>query len=249
MEYNKFVDLSKSYLFCQLKRNELTRSEGFHPRLLPFITISREAGTGETAITHSLLDELAGKQLPGECPWTLYDKDLVKRVVEDYNLGRMQGLLPERKFSDIQTMFEELFGMHPTKREMAHNISKSIIKLADMGNVIIVGRGSFYITRHHSNGLHIRLIGSMQKRVKHMVDEYSLNLKQAEEYIKKEDQERHDYVKKLFGVDLNDPHHYDMVINTDKLSSQEITALIAEHIELLKEKLAMNYYSEELTAV
>ena len=161
----------------------------------------------------------------------------------------MQGLLPERKFSDIQTMFEELFGMHPTKREMAHNISKSIIKLADMGNVIIVGRGSFYITRHHSNGLHIRLIGSMQKRVKHMVDEYSLNLKQAEEYIKKEDQERHDYVKKLFGVDLNDPYHYDMVINTDKLSSQEITALIAEHIELLKEKLAMNYYSEELTAV
>ena len=249
MEYNKFVDLSKSYLFCQLKRNELTRSEGFHPRLLPFITISREAGTGETAITHSLLDELAGKQLPGECPWTLYDKDLVKRVVEDYNLGRMQGLLPERKFSDIQTMFEELFGMHPTKREMAHNISKSIIKLADMGNVIIVGRGSFYITRHHSNGLHIRLIGSMQKRVKHMVDEYSLTLKQAEEYVKKEDQERHDYVKKLFGVDLNDPHHYDMVINTDKLSPQEITALIADHIELLKEKLAMNYYSEELTAV
>ena len=249
MEYNKFVDLSKSYLFCQLKRNELTRSEGFHPRLLPFITISREAGTGETAITHSLLDELASGQLPGECPWTLYDKDLVKRVVEDYNLGRMQGLLPERKFSDIQTMFEELFGMHPTKREMAHNISKSIIKLADMGNVIIVGRGSFYITRHHRNGLHIRLIGSMQKRVKHMVDEYSLTLKQAEEYVKKEDQERHDYVKKLFGVDLNDPHHYDIVINTDKHSSQEITALIADHIELLKEKLAMNYYSEELTAV
>lgn len=249
MEYNKFVDLSKSYLFCQLKRNELTKSEGFHPRLLPFITISREAGTGESAITNTLLDELSSKQLPGECPWTLYDKDLVKRVVQDYNLTGIQGLLPERKFSDIQTMFEELFGLHPTKREMAHNISKSIIKLADMGNVIIVGRGSFYITRHHRNALHIRLIGTLQKRVKHMVDEYSLTLKQAEEYIRKEDQERHDYVKKLFGVDLRDPHHYDMVINTDKLTSQEIISIIADNIELLKEKLALNYYSEELTAV
>ncbi len=249
MEYNKFVDLSKSYLFCQLKRNELTKSEGFHPRLLPFITISREAGTGESAITNTLLDELSNKQPPGECPWTLYDKDLVKRVVEDYNLTGIQGILPERKFSDIQTMFEELFGLHPTKREMAHNISKSILKLADMGNVIIVGRGSFYITRHHRNALHIRLIGSLQKRVKHMVDEYSLSLRQAEEYIKKEDTQRHDYVKKLFGVDLNDPHHYDLVINTDKLSPQEIIALIADHIELLKEKLALTYYSEELTAV
>lgn len=249
MEYNKFVDLSKSYLFCQLKRSELTRSEGFHPGLLPFITISREAGTGESAITNILLDELCSKQLPGECPWTLFDKDLIKRVVEDYNLSGMQCLLPEKKFSDIQTMFEELFGMHPTKREMAHNISKSIIKLADIGNVIIVGRGSFYITRHHRNGLHVRLVGSIQKRIKHMVDEYSLTVKLAEDYIKKEDHQRHDYVKKLFGIDLNDSHYYDMVINTDKLSTQEIIALISDHIELLKEKLALSYYSEELTAV
>ncbi|HAX49024.1 MAG TPA: cytidylate kinase-like family protein [Ignavibacteria bacterium] len=249
MEYNKFVDLSKSYLFCQLKRNELTKTEGYHPGILPFITISREAGTGESAITGTLLEELSGKQSAIECPWTLYDKDLVKRVVDDYHLTNVNGVLPEDKFSDIQTMFEELFGIHPTKREMAHNLSKSILKLADMGNVIIVGRGAFYITRHHRNGLHIRLIGSLQKRVKHMVDEYSLSLKQAEEYIRKEDSKRHDYVKKLFGVDLNDPHFYDLVINTDRVIPQEIVALIADHTELLREKLALRYNTEELTAV
>jgi len=249
MEYNKFVDLSKSYLFCHLKRSELTRSEGFHPRLLPFITISREAGTGESAITSTLLDELSSNQLPGECPWTLYDKDLVKRIVDEYDLSGIQGLLPEKKFSDIQTMFEELFGLHPTKREMVHNISKSILKLADIGNAIIVGRGAFYITRHHLNALHVRLIGSLPKRTKYMVDEYLLTLKQAEEYIKKEDQQRHDYVKKLFGVDLNDPHYYDLVINTDRLNSKEIAALICEHAELIKEKLACQYHTEELTAV
>jgi len=249
MEYNKFVDLSKSYLFCQLKRNELTKTEGYHPGILPFITISREAGTGESAITGTLLEELSSKQSSNECPWTLYDKDLVKRVVDDYHLTNVNGVLPEDKFSDIQTMFEELFGIHPTKREMAHNLSKSILKLADMGNVIIVGRGAFYITRHHRNGLHIRLIGSLQKRVKHMVDEYSLSLKQAEEYIRKEDSQRHDYVKKLFGVDLNDPHFYDLVINTDRVTSQEIVALIADHTELLNEKLALRYNTEELTAV
>ena len=249
MEYNKFVDLSKSYLFCQLKRNEHTRSESYHPGILPFITISREAGTGESAITNSLLEDLSVKQTAGELPWTLYDKDLIKRVVDDYHLININGLLPEDKFSDIQTMFEELFGIHPTKREMAHNIAKSILKLADLGNVIIVGRGAFYITRHHKNGLHVRLIGSFQKRVKHMVEEYSLTLKQAEEYIRKEDSQRHDYVKKLFGVDLNDPHYYDLVINTDRVAPQEIIALIAERTELLKEKLACRYHSEELTAV
>jgi cytidylate kinase len=225
------------------------RSEGYHPGLMPFITISREAGTGESVITNLLLEELTKRRAEGECPWTLYDKDLVKRVVEDYNLSGIQGLLPEKKFSDIQTMFEELFGLHPTKREMAHNISKSILKLADLGNAIIIGRGAFYITRHHQNGLHIRLIGTMQKRTKHMVEEYSLMFKQADEYIRKEDQGRYDYVKKLFGVDVNDPHHYDLVINTDKLTPQEIVAMITDHVEVLKEKILLNYYSEEITAV
>ncbi len=249
MEYNRFVDLSKSYLFCQLKRSELALSEGFHPRLLPFITISREAGTGESNITQMLLDELGKDQRESECPWTLYDKDLIKRVIDDYNLRGMQGILPEKKFSDIQTMFEELFGLHPTKREMVHNISKTILKLADMGNAVIVGRGAFYITRHHSNALHIRLIGSLQKRIKHMVEEYDISLKQAEEYIRKEDNQRFDYVKKLFGVDLREPHNYDLVINTDRITSREIVSLVCDHVQMLKEKLELIYHSGELTAV
>ncbi len=249
MEYNKFVDLSKSYLFCQLHKNNLFKHEGYHPRLLPFITISREAGAGETEITNLLLEDLSRNLDPKDCPWALYDKDLIKRVNEDYNTKGIHSLLPEEKFSDIQTMFEELFGLHPTKREMAHNISKSILRLADMGNTIIVGRGGFFITRHHSNGLHVRLIGTFHKRVKHMIEEYSLTSKQAEEYLLKEDHRRYDYVKKLFGVDLNDPHHYDLVINTDKLDPMEISAIITNHLEVLKEKLAMVYHIGEITAV
>ncbi len=249
MEYNKFVDLSKSYLFCQIHKNNQSKLEGYHPRLLPFITISREAGTGETEITNILLEELSSVQEAGECPWTLYDKELVKRINEEYNTKGINSFFPEEKFSDIQTMFEELFGMHPTKREMVHNISKSIFKLADMGNAIIVGRGAFYITRHHTNGLHIRFIGSMHKRIKHMVEEYSLTLKQAEDYIHKEDIQRFEYVKKLFGIDLRDPHHYDLVINTDMITPAETAAIISSQVEILKEKIAMVYHIGEITAV
>ncbi|MBL8016724.1 MAG: cytidylate kinase-like family protein [Ignavibacteria bacterium] len=250
MEYNRFVDLSKSYLYCQLQRSEGTRYRNTHQHTkLPFLTISREAGCGETEITASILDELTRIQEPEECPWTLYDKELAKKVVEDYNISGIQSLLPEKKFSEIQTMFEELFGLHPTKREMAHNISKSILRLADMGNAIVVGRGAFYITRHFSNALHVRLIGSLPKRVKHMVNEYSMSLRRAEDYIIKEDHERKEYVKKLFGVDLNDPHHYDMVINTDKLNVREITELVCMEVLALKQKLVLNEHLEELSPI
>ena len=250
MEYNRFVDLSKSYLYCQLQRSAGSPfKNSSHHTKLPFVTVSREAGTGESEITASVLEELTKIQESEECPWTLYDKELVKKVLEDYSISGIQSLLPEKKFSEIQTMFEELFGLHPTKREMAHNISKSILKLADMGNAVVIGRGAFYITRHHTNAIHIRFIGSMAKRVKHMVHEHGMTLRRAEDYIIKEDHERREYVKKLFGVDLNDPHHYDLVINTDKFSVREITEMVCLNVLALKQKLALDEHFEELSPI
>jgi cytidylate kinase len=245
MEYNKIIDLSKSYLFCQIQKSKNPNlNKGNSEKYLPFITISREAGSGESRISESLADYLSKNAGEKNRPWTSFDKDLIKKVVEDYHVSGITGLLPEEKFSEIQTMFEELFGLHPTKREMAHNLSKTILNLAKMGNTIIVGRGAFYITRHLESGLHVRLIGSKTRRIKHMVEEYQMTLKQADEYIKKEDKERYEYVKKLFGVDLNDPHYYDLVINTDELPFNEIVRIIAGEVSRLKNRLSLQAVAE-----
>ena len=84
-----------------------------------------------------------------------------------------------------------------------------------------------------------------------MVEEYRMTLKLADEYIKKEDKERYEYVKKLFGVDLNDPHYYDLVINTDELPINEIVRMIAGQVSRLKYRLSSISIAEtgHLTAV
>ncbi len=241
MEYNKYVDLSKAYLYSQLQRNKDPKeAEAAKETIHPFITISREAGTGESSLTAGLVDYLSFCDRDTECTWALFDKNLIEKVTNDFKLKGINSLLPEEKFSDIQTMFEELFGLHPTKREMVYNINKSILKLAGMGDVVIVGRGGFYITRHLKYGLHVRLIGSLAKRTKHMMDCYELTLRHAEDYVKKEDMKRYEYIKKLFGVDINDPHNYDLVINTDHVQTDEAIDLIAAHVFRLKRSLSLS---------
>lgn len=236
MEYNKFIDLSRTYLYCQLKiSKEKKPVEGITERVHPFVTISREAGAGGSTLTSGLVDYLSADDINSDCPWTLFDKDLAGRVSDDIRLKGIENILPEEKFSDIQTMFEELFGVHPTKREMAHNINRAILKLAGMGDIVIVGRGGFYITRHLKHGLHVRLIGSLAGRTKHMVNAYGLSIKEAESYVKKEDVKRYDYIKKLFGVDINDPHNYDLLINTDHIPIPEAIELIGTHVFRLRE--------------
>lgn len=238
MKQDKYLDVSIAYLFCQLKKKEEEKQKLTHKDyILPFVTISREAGAGGTIISEMLVDYLTLKDKPGECPWALFDKNLIKQVNEDYKLNSFENRLPENKFSEIQSMFEELFGLHPSKRELAHKLSNSIKKLAKMGNAVIVGRGGAIITRNLSNGFHLRLIGSKMKRVKHMMETYSMSRKKAEEFVVKEDKLRADYVKKLFGLNVADPHLYDMVINTDNISYSDIIKIVAESIFRLKESV------------
>jgi cytidylate kinase len=236
MEYNKFIDLSRTYLYCQLKKSKEKKPvEGITESIHPFVTISREAGAGGSTLTSGLVDYLSRNDKNSDCPWALFDRDLAERVTEDIRLKGIENILPEENFSDIQTMFEELFGMHPTKREMAHNINRAILKLAGMGDIVIVGRGGFYITRHLKHGLHVRLIGSLAGRTKHMVNTYGLSIKEAEDYVKKEDIKRYDYIKKLFGVDINEPHNYDLLINTDHIPIPKAIELIGSHVFRLRE--------------
>jgi cytidylate kinase len=39
---------------------------------------------------------------------------------------------------------------------------------------------------------------------------------------------RHRYVKARFGRDIDDPHHYDLTINTDRLTPAAVARLIVE---------------------
>jgi len=92
----------------------------------------------------------------------------------------------------------------------------------------MVGRGSNIITAKMPNGLNVRLVSSWEKRVKHIQEYYGMKLKEAEEYISKEDRNRRNYIKKYFNKDIDDPLQYDMVINVDRLGPQETIRVIGD---------------------
>jgi cytidylate kinase len=233
--YNKYIDVSKSYLYSQLNLDK-DNAKGIEKKIihLPFITISRETGARGTTIGKALAEYMTHNDKPQICPWTLFDKNLVEEIFNEYTHSGIESILPERKFSDIQGLFEELFGLHPTKREMVYKIGGAIKKFARMGNVVIIGRGGAFLTRKYAYGLHIRFVGSIEKRTKVIMAKFDMVKKQAEEYIKHQDKQRIMYVKKLYGIDISDPHYYDMVINTDNFSNNDTVELLGEQLFKLK---------------
>jgi hypothetical protein len=133
------------------------------------ITISRECGSGAHCVATCLAQYLQPRtpQEPGL--WTVFDKNLVERVLEDHDLpSRLAGLMPENRIPELTDALDELLGVHPPVWTFVQQTAETILRLADRGNAILIGRGAHVITSKLSNGFHVRLVGSLESRIEHI---------------------------------------------------------------------------------
>jgi cytidylate kinase len=193
-----------------------------------FVTISRQAGAGGITIGKKLALRL-DKEMAHECPWTVFDKNLVDEVMKDNNLTeRMIPFLKEKSIPEIQDTFEDVLRVHPAQFTLVQRTNKTITRLAEMGHAIIVGRGAPVVTKDVPGGVHVRLIGSFKTRKEHIMEYYKFDDQEARDFIKNEDKGRAEYLKKYFDKNIDDPLLYDLVINTDSVSYDAAAGVIAE---------------------
>jgi hypothetical protein len=195
------------------------------------VTISRQSGSGGHAVGEKLATYLQAHAEKEERPWTVFDRDLVQKVIEDHHLPeRLARFMTEDRISEISDTMDELFGLHPPSSLLVRKISETILRLVELGNVILVGRGGGLITRKLDYVLHVRLVGSLLKRIEHMQALNGWTAKQAREFIEREDRGRRRYLKKYFSMDIDDPLLYHLVINTDIVPYEDAARLIGEAV-------------------
>ncbi|MBI5385463.1 MAG: cytidylate kinase-like family protein [Verrucomicrobia bacterium] len=217
-----------SYIGCQLNPS----SHGFHPPaiLRPTVTLSRQTGSGAMEIAHTLADYLEERR-PAPRRWTVFDRNLVERVLEEHNLPKeLARFMPEDRVSAIQDMVEELLGLHPPSWTLLRQTTETILHLAELGNVILVGRAANIITRRLNNVFHVRLVAPLDQRVERVMAHAQLSHAAALDFIKKEDLGRKRYLKDYFKADIEDYELYDLVVNTARLSHPEAVRLIGDAV-------------------
>ena len=197
----------------------------------PFVTISRESGAYGTTIADMLADHLRKHERRREAPWAVFDKELIRKVIEEHNFpARFDSYFVESPTPFIEDVLAELFGFHPLQETLVHSMSETILQLATLGYVILVGRGGNIITRKLPNGVHVRLVGSIEKRVAHVKEYLNLSEERAREYVMKEDHNRQAYIKRYFQKDINDMSLYDVIINTDTVLFQDAVMIIGDMV-------------------
>jgi cytidylate kinase len=207
----------------------------------PSITISREAGSGAVTIAQLLVERLNALTPPsqGSTGWAVFDRNLANQVLIDHELPeKLERFMVEDSRLPVESIVEELLGLHPTPWIFVQQTTKTILRLAGLGRAIIVGRGGEVITSRLPYVFHVRLVAPLEKRIEHASRYYKLSPAEAAKMVKEADHARRRYLRRYFDADVNDPLLYDLVVNTHTLGHGRSAEVIAH--------AAMEHYQDFL---
>ncbi|MGZ4114314.1 MAG: cytidylate kinase-like family protein [Actinomycetota bacterium] len=197
----------------------------------PIVTISRQAGCDAHALADAIVARLRPHARPDSSPWTVFDRDLVDRVLEEHGLPpRLAVYMPEDSVSKVADSVDEFLGIHPSTAVLVRRTAATIRGLAGVGNAVIIGRAANVVTADASHAFHVRLVGSFDRRVRRVEEREHLTRADATERVRRIDAGRRRYVKKYYRQDIDDPLLYDLVVNIDRTSCDEIAALVADAV-------------------
>lgn len=193
----------------------------------PCVTISRETGTNAEIVSEELVKFFKEKTKRKVPEWTIFDKNLIEKVLEDHRLpGTLKDLMEEDRVSFFSSIFNEMFSGLPGQWTLIRKTSETILHIASIGNSIIIGRGANVIASHLYNAFHVRLIAPLNERIKSFSDRHKVDYKSARAIIEQHDMCRTKYLSSVFNRRIDDPFLYHLVINTKGMDSKQVAATI-----------------------
>jgi cytidylate kinase len=192
--------------------------------MMAVITISREVGSQGDSIA---------KQIVQSLDYHLVDKDFIGRVLSQY------GLVEFGKEYEALPGFWDRFNAQREKRRdlMVEMLNRVIKAVAQHGNVVILGRSGFAILGDFVDVLNIRIWAPLPVRVKRVMEQQHITAPQAEGLIRENDQVRASFIQSFYGIQWQDIRHFDMIVNTNKISSYSAVLWLVEAARLLDDNL------------
>lgn len=111
-------------------------------------------------------------------------------------------------------------------------INKIIPQIAEKGNTVIVGRGAQFMLKSFEGSRHVLLIAAQEDRLAFLRQTYDLSQDEALKALMKQHKRRQNLMRLFKVKDYDQPQHYDLVINMDRIPMERAVALVVDLAEL-----------------
>jgi cytidylate kinase len=187
------------------------------------ICISREAGAGG-----GQLAKLIGQGLG----WKVYDEELVEAIahrmgsaIED--VRSLDELAPSMVQDWLLPLREEYYA--PQEAYLDH-LAKLIEAIGRAGDSILVGRGAGFMLPRDTT-LSIRVIAPLKARAQRLAERMGVSPRTARRAARELDRRRAQFDRTMHRANPNDPHNFDLVLNTDTLGLELAAEIVASTVK------------------
>ncbi len=205
------------------------------------ITISREYGSGGGEIAARLARRLG---------WQLIDHAIVEQTASELEVYVTEVEKHDEEYVDstrpgiLNRIIEQLAPsgvggggllIRPSSsvegRAYQETMGDIITAAATTGHVVIVGRGGQVLLADRRDVLHVRIVAPLEQRVAYVVRREGLDPETARKRVQAKDQARTRFMQTQYQCQHEDPHLYDLVIDTAVLPLDNAVDLIRLALE------------------
>ena len=174
------------------------------------------------------LGEEVARSVAEDLGFAYVDEEVVLAAAE--HEGLEPGLLAaiERRRSGLSRLQIDVVTGGGFDEILRSLIRRSIDDAAAGGEVVIVAHAASFRLGASPGVLRALLTGSREVRARRLAEAEELSLREAAGRIASSDKGRAAYLKRFYGVNNELPEHYDLVVNTDRLSCEHAAQLLID---------------------
>ncbi len=190
----------------------------------PYLTISREIGSGGRSIGEKVAEELA---------WEFFDRELVEHMAKEARVRQsVIESLDERTKDGIKEWISTLIDRDTLDRDhYLKHLMTVLMTIAGHGHAVIVGRGAGFVLPPE-RGLKVRVIAPREKRISEMQGILDTSREHAEKVVAERDRQMQEFIRQHFHKDISDPAYYDMTLNTRDVDIDACVEIIINSMRL-----------------
>lgn len=200
-------------------------AEAVESRRHTVVTIAREYGSGG----HRL-----GEMLSAKLGIKLYDSEFITMAAQDSGMDEEYIRKNEQNIPSfwLKCMLSQGYGTQAGRGLSDDDVlflaeSKIVDTLAEKEPCVIVGRCADFVLREHRGVVRVFCCSDEPDAVERCMEEYNMDRTKAENEVRRVNRARATHYEYYTGQKWDDPHHYDIMINTACISLEDACDMIA----------------------
>ena len=196
----------------QIKKWErlYTEKERKEEARIPVITVSMAPGAGGTIVAQKIAERL---------DFDLFNRHIIKGISESARISAsVVETLEKERLSGVEDFIASLVNKNYLYPGLyLQHLMQVVCTIAEHGRAVIVGRGANFILPPEKR-FSVRVIAPLEQRIQTIADTYKVSTDEAKRRVIRRESRRKAFIRQSFNADIADPIHYDLTINTGRIS-------------------------------